>query len=268
MRKLLETRPILIIDSGKGGLNVLKKLSLDMKSESFIFFADTEFLPYGNKNPKELIRRSNKIISKIKEYDPKIIILACNTLDSIAGDIFESNFPTISVVRIIKPSAKKALELSKSKNIALLATTNTVDSKQYISAMIQQKNVNLYAVECQNLAMAIENNENLKETLINEISPLKEIQFDVLILGCTHYSYVKNALLKKYENVIDSADIITDETRLALVDHLKNRANDQKVEIIMTSENEKFKKIIESNFSNSVITQISLKGKNEKNEKN
>lgn len=233
-----KSKPIIILDSGLGGLHVLEELSVKYPIENFVLFYDNEFLPYGTKNEKILGRRISKIIKHVKRMNPKAIVLACNTLDALTFDKFEGSFPSIPIFGVVNDSAKKALDVSKSKNIALLATKNTVMSKKYMYAMFEQKNVNLYGVECPELATAIEEEKNIDQVLDREIKPIEKIDFDTIILGCTHYYYVKSKIQKKYPNIniVDSSEVLVESIIEKFPENLQNRAEKQKVYIIITKE--------------------------------
>lgn len=251
---LIETkRPIVLIDSGMGGLNILNKLKELYPVENFIYICDNEFLPLGNKNIKVLNRRINKMIKKIKELNPKSILLACNTIDSISGDVFDSAFAYLDVYHVIKPSMEKAMELTKDKNIAILGTKNTIESQAHMKYALLKKNLNIYGVECIDLASAIEKNENVKEVLTKEISVLNEVDFDTLILGCTHYSKVKASIKKMFKDIkiIDSSEVLIENYNENHNKFLDNKADKQKIEIYITEDSdlikENVKKIIGDN---------------------
>lgn len=250
-----KSRPIVILDSGLGGLNVLEKLRTLYPIENFVLFYDNEFSPYGTKNEKILGRRVSKIIKQISRINPKIIVLACNTLDALTQEKFEGSFPMTPIFGVINPTATAALEVTKTKKIALLATRNTVSSQKYIHAMIKSKNVNLYALECLRLATAIENNDDVAKTLQEEIKPLTNIEFDTIILGCTHYHYVKSKILKLYPyvNVIDSSEILIESIQKNFPENLQNRAEKQKTYVIMTEEDQKTYQNINKQLSENCI---------------
>lgn len=247
-------RPIVLVDSGEGGLNVLDKLSQKFPIENFVYFCDNDFLPYGTKDPRLLKRRVSKIIKKLKILKPKALVVACNTLDAVAGEQFQASFPGIPVYRVIDITAKKALDVSKKKNIAVLATKNTVESQKYALSMLT-KNLNLYAVECLNLATAIENNEDVEEVLDREIQPLEGVEFDTLILGCTHYYVVKPMIEKKWKTieVVDSSEILIQSVVNDFPEILRNRASKQKLYTILTKDDEKTEDKVKSRLENNVI---------------
>ncbi|MGL5020626.1 MAG: glutamate racemase [Mycoplasmatales bacterium] len=235
--------PTVVIDSGIGGLNVTAKLVRLKPCENFIFFADQEFLPFGDKNPKILSRRIINIVAKIKKLQPKAVVLACNTIDSVVGDKIEGQLGNTPFIRIIEPTAKEAVIVSKTKQIGLFATINTIDSQKYMIDMLgYSPNTHLLGVECPMMASAIETKEDLKTIVKEEISPLKDYNVDTIILGCTHYSAVIPIIKKQFPDVtiIDSSDCVINYflKRLEILDY--NVANAGTLTVITTKLDDNF----------------------------
>ncbi len=203
--------PIVIIDSGVGGLNITKKFITEKVSENIIFFVDHEFLPFGNKDPRILSRRIINIITRVKKLQPKMVILACNTIDAVVGDKISGQLGNIPFIRIIEPTAMEAVKNSASKQIALLATINTINSQKYMMDMLgYSANTHLYGIECANLVNAIESNDNIKKVVHEETQAIEELGVDTIILGCTHFSSVIPIIKKKYKDykIIDSSEVV------------------------------------------------------------
>ncbi len=243
-------RPLLLIDSGLGGLGILKKLKEKYPVENFVYICDNEFLPLGNKNVTIINRRVNKIIKKIKQINPKGILLACNTLDSISGDTIDSSFPSIDIFHIVSPTIKEAIENTKNKNIAILGTKNTIESQSYMKYALYKKGLNIYGVECIELAKAIEYNNDVDKVLKDELSVLNGIDFDTLVLGCTHYSVIKSSISKKFKdvNIIDSSNQLIKNYELNHNKMLENKASKQFVDIFITKEDPDIRNSIEKNI--------------------
>lgn len=207
-------QPIIIIDSGLGALEVYKKLKDKYPLEDFIVLMDNQYMPYGTKNEKEVGRRIIKLCKKIKEFNPKMLVIACNTISAMGLDKISSQLNGIEIVEIIRPTAVRAFKASKSKQIALLATINTVRAQSYMYAILgMSSKTQLLAVECPKLASAIENNLEIKATFKEEVSILDDEQFDTIILGCTHYSKIKPLVQKKFTDIqiIDSVEAVVDQ---------------------------------------------------------
>ena len=233
-------RPVVVIDSGLGGLNIVSKIA-DLKgAESYLSIIDNAMMPLGTKDEKQINRRMVNITRYIKKLNPKVLIIACNTIDAISGDQIEAQLGNIPVIRPIRATAIKAVKTSKSKQIGLLATENTVKTQKYLIDMLgQSANTHVYAVPCENLACAIENGDNIKETLKEEVSPLQEFDIDTLILGCTHYNKITPMIEKMFKkvNIIDSSDIIVENFINDIENKLEyNIANVGSVSVLLTKD--------------------------------
>lgn len=205
--------PVVIIDSGLGGLKIAQEIKKQKPSENIVVFADTEFMPLGNKDSRIVTRRVVKAIAKLKKLEPKAVVLACNTIDALAGDKLVSQLGAIPLYRIVDKTAVQAVKLSKTKEVGLLATTNTIDSQKYMLSMLgYSPNTHLIGLECYNLAQAIETDTNKKEVFKEEVAPLHDFKIDTLILGCTHYSHIMPMIKKEFPNVdiVDSSKVIVD----------------------------------------------------------
>lgn len=207
-------QPIVILDSGLGGAVVEKRFKEKYPQENTILFIDNGFMPYGTKDKKQLRERIKKIMVKIKQLNPKALIIACNTIDSMGMDIIFNTYPDLPIVQIVAPTARAAVTISKSKRIAVIATENTINSQSYLfNSGLYFPNTNILGVPCPNLATAIETNTNIKEVFNEEIAPLIDEKFDTLILGCTHYAKVLPLIKKTFGdvNIVDSTEEVVTE---------------------------------------------------------
>lgn len=208
-----QTRPIVILDSGLGGAIVEKRFKEKYPHENTVLLIDNEFMPYGTKDKREVRNRIKKVMRKVEELEPKALIIACNTIDSLAMDVIFTTYPDLPTVQIVAPTSKKAVEVSKSKSIAVLATPNTIESQSYLwGSALYAPNTNVIGVACDELASAIENNENIKQTFIAETAGLKDEKFDTIVLGCTHYAKIRPLLKKTFGdvNIIDSTEVVVE----------------------------------------------------------
>ena len=129
--------PIGIFDSGIGGISILDKLKDMLPNENFIYLADNVNCPYGSKSKKEIFSLSYKNCEKLIELDCKAIIIACNTAttNSIKKIREIISLPIIG----IEPGIKPAINHTKTKNIGVLATEKTLDSKLFIETLNDNK---------------------------------------------------------------------------------------------------------------------------------
>ncbi len=229
-------RPIGVFDSGVGGLSVLRELKKMLPNEDFVFFADQSHLPYGEKSKKELVERSLKITNYfIKNYDIKMLILACNTATSNTIKELRQrySFPIVGTI----PAVKVAAEKTKTKNIAVMATIATSKSKA-LKKLIKDYcfGVNTLNVGCRGLVDVVEegelNGKKVGNLLLKYLKIILKSNVDYLVLGCTHYPFLKKSIQKIVGNeveLLDSGKAIAKQTRFLLLKHkIKNKNTSKK----------------------------------------
>ncbi len=199
----MKNQSIAVIDSGVGGISVLKKLVKTFPNEHFIYFGDNDNAPYGNLSRHNLLKIAIQSIDVIKKHRIKGIVLACNTLSvSLHNEIQEySHLPTFCIF----PPFEKC-QTSKGKTL-LLATERT--AKNYI----QSKNVDIVGLK--DLALIIEKNIfNLNafdfSDYFDKVIKIKEKKgyYQKVILGCTHYNFIKKQIIVHFQppNLYDGTE--------------------------------------------------------------
>lgn len=189
-------QPILVIDSGIGGLTVLYNLVLENPNCDYIYFADYVNSPYGDKSATFLRKKLIENIKTLsKKYSPQGVVLACNTATAVAAGVLRRVFSNDFIVGT-EPAIMRAIHDNK-KNILVLATPNTLKHNKLVNEQMQNENINLEILALPNLATYIEDNiDNLK--LLKPIVQSYLVPFlpyiDALVLGCTHYIYLKPML--------------------------------------------------------------------------
>ena len=214
----LKVYRVLFFDSGVGGLSVYQEVKkINPNIESYYLF-DNEAFPYGRKTEDYLIERIRNIIQQaLNNFNPDLIVIACNTASTIALPTLRAltDVPIVGVVPAIKPAAAK----SRKKIIGLLATPGTV-KRVYTRKLIADfaSNCKVLPVSSEHLAEIAENyiTEHFidKSALARELAPLTSLkeadQPDVLVLGCTHYPLVKAYIQELLPEIklIDSGNAI------------------------------------------------------------
>ena len=191
--------PILVFDSGVGGLSIVQALRERMPSLPLIYACDNAAFPYGQKSEVWLKQRVNKVISSlVKEIQPSLIVLACNTASTLTLPELRQNFslPLVGVVPAIKPAAL----ITRSGQIGLLATCGTV-TRPYTQKLIDE-----FAADCDIIKVGSNQLVELAETylaggnvadqdLLKILQPLlAEPRLDTVILGCTHFPLLQAQL--------------------------------------------------------------------------
>ncbi len=213
-----------IFDSGIGGISILKELQNTFPNEEYIYYADYINNPYGEKTKKELIKIGSNIIDILINNKCNIIVIACNTMTIAALEELKKLYPNISILGITPP-IKEACNTSY-KNMLLMATPFTIKSK-YVNDNVKQykkDNQNIILLDSKRLAPLIEtyNLKDIKEYLNTILKDYKNI--DSIILGCTHYSLIKD-IIKSIINkpIIDNTSLISNELKDLII------PNDKKI---------------------------------------
>ncbi len=188
--------PIGFFDSGVGGLSVLKYALEIMPEENYIYFGDSLNAPYGTKNKEQVFSLTKSAINHLIEQNVKAVVVACNTATSIAVDTLrkETDIPIISMEPAIKPALEKT-----DGNVLLLATNVTLNSER-VNKLINKFDTDNRVIKlpCPHLAKKIEEAVFLKndiEQYLNELLlPYKDKNISAIVLGCTHYPFVKDKI--------------------------------------------------------------------------
>lgn len=186
--------PIGVMDSGVGGLSVLKHLTRQLPHEHFIYFADSAHAPYGNKSAAEIQQRCFTIAGTLIAQGAKALVVACNTATAAAIGSMRQHY-TLPIIGM-EPAVKPAAAASKNGIIGVLATTGTLHSAQF-AALLEHygQNVQVVTQACVGLVECIEQGQlNTPHTLAllqQYCQPLMAAGADTIVLGCTHYPFVR-----------------------------------------------------------------------------
>ena len=202
---------------------MLKELVKLMPKEHYVFVADQINVPYGEKTKKELEKASLKICDFLISKKSKIIVIACNTATCNVIDFLRVNIkvPLVGTVPAVKPAAT----LSKSGIIGILSTPSTSKSKSLRELIrAHANNIKVKNIGCLGLEDVVEKG-NLSSPKINELlmkytRPIKTAGADVIVLGCTHYPFLKSQIRKVLKDrsirLIDSGKAIAKSTKSVL----------------------------------------------------
>ncbi|NKF52488.1 glutamate racemase [Shewanella sp. WXL01] len=202
--------PILVFDSGIGGLSVLEHIHKQLPNHSIHYLFDNARLPYGDLAEQALITGCVKLVTEqVTKMGAQVVVIACNTASTLVLPALRAvlSIPVVGVVPAIKPAALQ----SKTKHIALLATPGTV-SRPYTQALI-----NDFAANCQvsllgtsELVLMAEDKLSGKSVdlarLQQIISPLDNPNIDTLVLGCTHFPLLKTEITQAFSHSISLLD--------------------------------------------------------------
>jgi len=186
-----------IMDSGVGGISVLKHIRALLPHEDLMYVADSLYAPYGNKTAAEIIARCMILADFLMSQNVKALVVACNTATAAAIDELRETFD-IPIIGM-EPAVKPAAEASKNGIIGVLATVGTLKSAQF-AALLESygRNVKVVTQACVGLVECIERGEldtpETKALIRQYTAPLLAEGADTIVLGCTHYPFVKHVI--------------------------------------------------------------------------
>jgi glutamate racemase len=247
----LDSRPIGVFDSGIGGTSVLKQLLKLMPNEDYIYLGDTLNVPYGTKSKGEIVDYSLKCAEFLSSKNVKQIVVACNTASNTAKIELLSKYPNIQLVDLVKPLVNMVLESSINHTIGVIATEATlrnIDFKKKIEDSAIAKQITIVKKAGPKFVSLVEDNEldspKAKDIIQEYMSPMLEENMDVLVLGCTHYQFLKEQIAEFAPNVriIDPSELTAHETmeKLQLGDRLSDNNFEGNIEFYVTKESKEF----------------------------
>ncbi|MDQ4100089.1 MAG: glutamate racemase [Chloroflexota bacterium] len=234
--------PIGIFDSGLGGLSVLREVRQQLPAEDVVYYADNAYCPYGSRTAEEIQARSEAIAAALLAEGAKAVVVACNTASSVAITHLRARFdiPFIG----LEPAVKPAVQLTRSGKVAVLATPRTVTGerlRRLIHAYARE--IDVVTVPAPGLVELVEtgtlSGEQVQLALRPLLEPLLARGVDTIVLGCTHYPFLRReieAFVGPTIAVIDSGAAIARRTREVLLQHGALQDRPQRGELqLMTS---------------------------------
>lgn len=202
--------PIAVFDSGVGGISVLKELIKVMPNENFIYFGDSLNAPYGTKSLEEVQKLTIGHATDLFNEGAKGLVVACNTATSAAVRILREMYPEIPIVGI-EPALKPAVEAKEHANVLVMATPMTIREAKFQKLMSQYKNqATIHPLPCPGLMDFVErgdlNSADLKKYLVELLFAFRDEPLDSVVLGCTHYPFVKETVLEVLGNGVVAFD--------------------------------------------------------------
>jgi glutamate racemase len=205
-----------VFDSGVGGLSVLKHLIELMPAEKFVYLGDSARVPYGNKSPETVRLFARQCAQFLLKKGVKLIVVACNTASAVALDAIQE-IADVPVIGMIEPAAAAAVRTTRTGRVGVIGTRATVESDAYgrqireVTRLSWSKNghagqtLSVHSHACPLFVPIVEEGwtEHLATRLIAEeyLAPLRQIQVDTLVLGCTHYPLLKPLLQELLQDV-------------------------------------------------------------------
>jgi len=207
-----DKRPIGVFDSGLGGLTALRQIYKALPCEQVVYFGDTGRVPYGTRSDETVIKYVNQDIRFISSFDIKLLLLACNTATSIALDRLKDSFG-FPVIGVVENASTAAVNATKTGSVLVLGTSATIRSKSYIKRLnALNPAIEIYEQACPLLVPLVENgrykvdDEIVRLILKEYLDPFKGKDIDTVILGCTHYPLLSEAVQRTVGDCVTLID--------------------------------------------------------------
>lgn len=207
--------PIGVFDSGVGGLTVLKAIRDAMPNEDLVYLGDTARLPYGTKSPASISRYACQATRRLQDEGIKLLVVACNTASAVALDVLREQMAPLPVIGVVEPGATAAVAAITAGTHLVLATEATVRLGAYTRAIkARDRDARVSELACEMLVALAEegwtDGEIATAIVRRYLDQLgaDEARADCVILGCTHFPLLRDAIaaaLEQGTTIVDSA---------------------------------------------------------------
>jgi len=189
--------PIGIFDSGVGGLTVARAVRDQLPNESILYVGDSAHAPYGPKAIADVRRYALDVLDMLVEQGVKMLVIACNTASSAMLRDARERY-SVPVVEVIQPAVRRAVAATKTGRVGVIGTAGTINSRAYEDAFAAAPDLQLFTAACPRFVDFVEqgvtSGDELLETASEYLRPLRQARIDTLVLGCTHYPFLKGAI--------------------------------------------------------------------------
>ena len=190
--------PVAVFDSGLGGISVLRELVRTLPRETYLYFGDSLHAPYGTKTPQEVVDLSLQAADRLLSQGAKALVVACNTATSAAIRTLRKTYPELAVVGT-EPAIKPAVERHPGGRILMLATAMTVQEEKFQRLKAQYDDqAQIIPIACSGLMEYVEQGvlrgAEVEGYLLDKLEPYLKVPIDAVVLGCTHYPFLRGAI--------------------------------------------------------------------------
>ncbi|MEY8444740.1 glutamate racemase [Enterococcus ratti] len=192
---LTDNRPIGFIDSGVGGLTVVKEALKQLPNENILYVGDTARCPYGPRPAEQVIQFTWEMTNYLVERGIKMLVIACNTATAVALEKIKAALP-IPVIGVILPGTRAAIKQTSNQQVGIIGTLGTIKSHAYETVLKEKvPELTVSSLACPKFVSVVESNEYhssvAKKIVAQTLTPLLSKKIDTLILGCTHYPLLR-----------------------------------------------------------------------------
>lgn len=234
----MNNNPIGIYDSGFGGLSVWRELYRALPNESLVYLGDGKNCPYGSQTADNILQYATQSVERLLERGCKLIVVACNTATAVAIKYLREKYPAVPFVGL-EPAVKPACLTTKSGVVGVVATERSLQGEKFLTTLARYgEGVEVIKVVGQGFVEAVEADAELlpqTETLVRQtIEPIIEAGADVIVLGCTHYPFLRGVIDKvigdRTVRVIDSGEAVEKRVESLLDEYDIRAAVDNRAE--------------------------------------
>jgi glutamate racemase len=189
--------PIGIFDSGVGGLTVARSVRDQLPRESILYVGDTAHSPYGPKPLADVRRYALEVLDDLVAQNVKMLVIACNTASAAMLRDARERYD-VPVIEVIQPAVRTAVSVTRNNRVGVIGTTATITSRAYDDAFAAAPHLELFSQACPEFVSHVEAGDTTSRELValaeGYLAPLLEQGIDTLVLGCTHYPFLKGAI--------------------------------------------------------------------------
>jgi glutamate racemase len=226
-----------VFDSGYGGLTILKAFLSRLPQYDYLYFGDSARTPYGNKSLKTVYEYTRQAVEVLFGRGARLIILACNTASSkalrkIQQEWLPEHYPSRRVLGVVIPLSETASEVSRHGRVGVIGTRSTIESRVFDQELHKlNSEIKVFSQPCPLLVPLVEEGwvgkPETNMILKKYLRPLKSKSIEILILGCTHYPFLKKdieRIMGKNCRVLDAPGIVSEK----LVEYLNRHPEIEK----------------------------------------
>ncbi len=214
--------PIGIFDSGVGGLTVAEAIRTQLPQESFVYIGDTAHQPYGPKPIADVRRYALEVMDTLVDQGVKMLVIACNTASAAVLRDARERYD-VPVVEVIGPAVRTAMSTTRNGRIGVIGTEGTISSRAYQDMLEVNPQVVTFTAACPRFVEFVEagitGSPEVLAVAEEYLAPLREADVDTLLLGCTHYPFLRGAIsyvMGRHVSLVSSDD----ETANSVYRHL------------------------------------------------
>ncbi len=189
--------PIGIFDSGVGGLTVARAIKDQLPNESILYIGDTAHSPYGPKKIADVRGFALDVLDDLVAQDVKLLVIACNTASAAMLRDARERY-SVPVIEVIQPAVRRAVSTTRNQRVGVIGTVGTINSRAYNDAFAAAPQIALFGTACPRFVEFVEAGVTTGDEVLavaeEYLAPLRQAGIDTLVLGCTHYPFLRGAI--------------------------------------------------------------------------